>query len=154
MSASLGKLFRTLNALLLNTAEQRKLDAFHVRCLRKVLRIPHSYVSRISNETVLTQAGMKNLSKLLLNRQLDLMRNLALRNDSDILRQSVFKPGSFELKLPHGPKKRGRPKKLWAHVMLQHAVRASGSMDMLTRMWQPTPTAKAAWNACRHEYCK
>ena len=105
------------------------------------------------NETVLAQAGMENLSKVLLNRQLNLMRNLALRNDSDILRQSVFKQGSLELKLPHGPKKRGRPKRLWAQVTFQHAVRASGSMDELVRMWQHGQAEKAAWDACPRKYC-
>ena len=138
----------------MNISEQRKLDAFNARCLRKILQIQHSFMSRVSNEAVLEQAGMKNLSKVLLSRQLDLMRNLALRNDSDILRQSVFKQGGFELKLPNGPKKRGRPKRLWAQVMLQHAVQASGSINELTRMWQQTPAAKAAWNACLREYCK
>ena len=150
----LTKLTYNLHALLLNTAEERKLDAFHVRCLRQILHIPHSYISRVSNSSVLAQASTKNLSKLLLHRQLDLMCNLALRSDSDILRQSIFKPGGFELNLPVGPKKRGRPRKLWAQVMFEHAVRATGSQERLAQLWQQAPAAKAAWSACLRCYCK
>ena len=149
----LSKLTYNLHALLLNTAEQRKLDAFHVRCLRTILRIPHSFLSRISNQTVLEQASTVNLSQLLLHRQIDLMHRLALRNDSDILRQSVFKKGSFELNLPAGSKKRGRPKRLWAQVVFQHAVPAAGSVERLAQSWRHDQAARTAWNACLKQYC-
>ena len=149
----LSKLTYNLHSLVLNAAEQRKLDAFHAKCLRAILRIPHSFLSRVSNETVLAQAGAQKLSKLILQKQLDLMFRLALRNDSDILRKSVFQPGSFELKLPIGPKKRGRPRKLWAQHTMQHAVNAAGSLERLVQLWQTNPAAKAAWRSCLKKYC-
>ena len=148
------KLTHNLHALLLNAAAQRTLDAFHLKCLRRILHIPHSFYSHISNHIVLERAGSNNLSRTLLHRQLDLLHRLALRNDSDIMRKSVFKPGSFELNLPVGPKKRGRPKKLWAPVMFEHAVRAVGSQGRLNQLWQDTRAAKAAWKNCLCVYCK
>ena len=33
----------------LNKAKLRKLDGFHARCLRKILSIPHPFISRVSN---------------------------------------------------------------------------------------------------------
>ena len=41
----------------------------------------------------------------------------------------MFKDGSLELNSPVGPKKRGRPKRLWAQVMMQHAIKAAGFRD-------------------------
>ena len=149
----LSKLTYNLHALALNIAEQRKLDAFHARCLRKILRIPMSFLSKVSNESVLQQASTKKLSKIILQRQLDLLHRLALRSGSDIMRQSVFKQGSFEFNLPVGPKIRGRPKRLWAQVMMQHAVTAAGSTDRLVELWQHGSAAQAVWSKCLHQYC-
>ena len=81
------------------------------------------------------------------------MHRLALRNDSDILRKTVFKPGDFELNLPVGPKKRGRPKKLWAPAMFDHAVHVAGSKERLSQLWQDSKVAKAAWKSCFRQYC-
>jgi len=149
----LTKLTYNLHALVLNAAEQRKLDAFHVRCLRSILRIPHSFYSRVSNKQVLEEASSKNLSNTLLQRQLALMHRLALRSDSDILRTSVFKPGSFELSLPVGPKKRGRPRKLWGPVIYNHAVQAAGSVEGLANMWKDNKAAHKKWADCLNKYC-
>ena len=46
------KLMCCLEGLFLNGAELRKLDAFHHRCLRRIVSIPPSYISRISNSDV------------------------------------------------------------------------------------------------------
>ena len=45
-----------LSSSWLTTAQVKRLNGFQARCLRRVLRIPASFVSRISNKSVLEQA--------------------------------------------------------------------------------------------------
>ena len=66
-----------LHTAWLNQAELRRLNAFQSKCFRKILRIPHSYVSRISNKTVLKRNGRKKNSNILPYCQLFLCRKIA-----------------------------------------------------------------------------
>ena len=61
-----SKLLYCLHTASLNKAELRKLDSFHVKCLRKTLGIQHSFISRICNEDVMRGAKCSNLSSHLL----------------------------------------------------------------------------------------
>ena len=72
----LSKLLYSLHTAWLKTADLARLDAFQARCLRRILRIPHSYYSRISNATVLERASRNKLSCLLLQRQLALFADI------------------------------------------------------------------------------
>ena len=66
-----------LHTAWLNQAELRRLNAFQSKCFRKILRIPHSYVSRISNKTVLERSGRNKISNMLPYRQLILCGKIA-----------------------------------------------------------------------------
>ena len=46
---------------------------FKARCLRSILGIPRSFISRVRNETVLQEAGTEKLSIILWRRQLLLL---------------------------------------------------------------------------------
>ena len=48
-SLLVSKLVYGLSAVWLGLAEQRRVDAFQNYCLRRILRIPPGYVSRIRN---------------------------------------------------------------------------------------------------------
>ena len=48
-----SKLLYCLHTAWFNKAERGKIDAFQARCLRRISGIKHSYISHISNETVL-----------------------------------------------------------------------------------------------------
>ena len=60
-----GKLLYGLSSAWLNEAEVRRLDGFYCRCLRAILRIPPSFVSRVSNVTGLQQASQPALGRQL-----------------------------------------------------------------------------------------
>ena len=79
----------------LNVAEQRRLNGFQARCLRKVLGIKHAFVSRISNADVLKAAGQIDFSKQLLRQQLKLYQKIACLKDGSKLRELTFGPGSL-----------------------------------------------------------
>ena len=83
-----------LNTAWLNVSDKRKLDGFQCRCLRVILRIAPSLISRVSNKTVLDRAGALKLSTLLLRHQPMLFGKVARAPDEDVLRKLTFCPGS------------------------------------------------------------
>ena len=111
------KLLYGLHAAWLRKHELAKLDSFHVRCLRKVLRIPHSYISRISNAVVLDRARRPPLSRILLHRQLCLFVQIARQPVDHPVRRAVFQPSSSELRPPAGRRPRGRPRQSWTNEL-------------------------------------
>ena len=151
----MSKLLYNLHSLCLTEAETRRLDAFHVRGLRNVMRIPPSYYSRVSNAVVLERANAKTASNVLLERQLLWMGGLATRQDEHVLRRSVFKSGPERMvpQTPHGRRKRGRPRKTWSKHVDGHALQAAGSLDRLHELWAPGPAARFEWLGCVREYC-
>ena len=84
------KVTYNLHSLWLMQAEIQKLDAFHVTCLRRILKIAPSFYSRISNQTVLEKAQSRSISNILLEQQLNFFGALARRGNEDVLKSSVF----------------------------------------------------------------
>ena len=93
----MSKLLYSLHTAWLNTVERRKLDAFHFRCLRRIAGIKPSYVSRVSNESVLQTTKQRRASNTLLQRQMLFMGKVARLPDTDATRQNVFSPFSTDL---------------------------------------------------------
>ena len=149
----LSKLLYCLHAAFLNKRELARLDAFHVRCLRSIMRIPHSYVSRVSNQTVLEAAGVEKLSETLLRRQLHLLAHVARKPTHDPVRLCVFKPHTAELKVRPAKRRRGRPRLTWATEIHKHAVQIAGSVDNLYDVLADSPAARASWQASVQQYC-
>jgi len=148
-----SKLLYNLHSLWLSAAEVRKIDAFQNRCLRRILKIPPSFYSHVTNATVLQQANAKSMSGMLLERQLKWMGALARRDKSDIVRQSVFDSNSlsFQPRAPAGPRRRGRPKVSWATGVFKHAKAIAGSIDNLNILLGRA--SKHAWEDAVYEYC-
>ena len=82
-----------------------KLDVFHRRCLRSILRI--SWRDHISNDEVMRRAGVAPLS--------DIVSERRKRMTGHVLRLPRERPASVAMDwMPEGGKrKRGRPKKTW-----------------------------------------
>ena len=107
-----------LSTAWLNVAELRRLNGFHCRCLRRILNIKASYVSRVSNASVLEQAGENPLASQLLQQQLLLYGWLVRAPENDPLRTLTFAPGTTDLVTNLFIRRVGRPRNEWA-VMLQ-----------------------------------
>ena len=107
------KLIYGLFTAALTGKQKRRIDGFQARCLRKILRIPGAYYSRISNQTVLKIAGYEPLSESVARQQMRYLQKIAARNDSDPVRNFVFKAGSSELQGFAGKRRRGRPRTSW-----------------------------------------
>jgi len=129
-SCVISVLMYGLKTIWLGAASQRRLDGFQARCIRKILRIPAAYISRISNATVRERASSTRLSKELLQQQLLLFGDIAVR-DTGTLRDCVFAPGSVSLAEAQGCRGRGRPRHSWADQVRKHALTVAGSEDRL-----------------------
>ena len=145
------KLMYGLETLWLRKAENRRLDSFQIRCLRRVYGIPHSYISRVTNEEVMHTANHPpSLSNLLLRRQLALYGRIARMPDRCVQRQLVFEQTTLKLKQWAGRKGRGRPRMNWTTEVHRHAVRAAGSMEELAHAVCST----SRWMDVTTTYCK
>ncbi len=149
----LSKLLYCLHTAWLNKHELARLDAFQAKCLRQILRIPHSYMSRVTNKSVLQQALAERLSTTLLKRQLLFLAHVARKPGDDPVRRSVLTPFSCELQSRLLKRKRGRPRLTWGREVYKHALSITSSLQALHNFWQDTPAASAAWHAAVQRYC-
>ncbi|CAE8635338.1 unnamed protein product [Polarella glacialis] len=125
-----------LKTVWLNAASRRRLDGFYVRCLRRILRIPASFYSRVSNLTVLDKASTAPLSQQLLLQQVSYFGKLALRVNGPA-RDSVFTPGTISMAEQVGTRPRGRPRNSWGEQVLKHAILAASGAEQLRQMLAP-----------------
>ena len=79
------KLLYCLDTSWLTAAAGRKLDGFHARCLRKICKVEHSYVSRLSYAEVLAEAGEQPLTATLRYRQLKIFGRITLMPDEALM---------------------------------------------------------------------
>ena len=86
----LSRLLYGLSSSWLNMAEQRRLNGFHCRCLRTILKIKAAFYSRVSNTKVLERARQVPLTRQLLRRQLCLYGRVVQASATDPLRSLVF----------------------------------------------------------------
>ena len=107
-------------------AEQKRLNGFQARCLRKVLGIPHPYISRVSNEEVLRQADEKPLYHELLRRQMMLYGKEVRMPASSLQRQAALTPESSEPAVWQGKRSRGRPRQIRTTSVYEHVKVAFG----------------------------
>ena len=126
----------------LNAAARRRLNGFHARCLRTISRIPHSYLSRVSNAVVLEKARCQPLSEELMRQQLLMLQKVAASGDGP-LRDCVFVPGTLDTLELHCVKRLGRPRLSWAVEVRKLALAVAGSEEALQQLMRETARAPA-----------
>ena len=137
-----------------NTSSRRRLDGFQARCLRRICGILPSFMSRVSNATVLQQAGAAKASSTLLARQLALFGRIALLEDSSPLRQALFQSGSLNLIQAQKPRRRGRPRQSWPGMVREHAVQAAnGEAGLTAVLASKCRTRTSQWRRVVSQYC-
>ena len=113
----LPKLLYHIDSIWLLQADKRRLDGFHARCLRIILSVPCSYVSRISNNDVFEKARLSLLSVILAGKQAKLYNAIADMPHGSLLRDLTCEPGSREPRRWALKRRRGRPKQQWAECV-------------------------------------
>ena len=138
----------------LNASEVRRLNGFQSRCLRKILGIQPAFFSRISNAVVLSQAAQKPYGQLLLRQQLVLFGKVARASSENPLRYLSFVGDSFRPLADCFICKQGRPCNDWTRMVLNEALRLTGSTEHLTgligdsRAWRSYIEAKLCFLLC------
>ena len=130
----LSKLAWSLNACLLSISHIKRLDAFHMWCLRAILGIPHSYYSRVPNLSIWEGTNSCPISILIWERMLRYVGHLMRARDEDPTK-------AVALELRHGhwvpprlivARARGRPHDGWAFWAWGEARRAAKAVASST----------------------
>ena len=114
-----SKVMYALNSAWLNQTSRKRLDGFQAKCLRKILNIPHAFLSRVSNATVLERSGQLAYTQQLLKAQILLFGKIAQSPDTDPPRRITFQPGSIKALTDAVPRKVGRPRNEWTRCLLR-----------------------------------
>ena len=114
-------LMYSLSTAWLTASQQRRLNGFQARCLRRIFRVSPSFISRVTNKSVLQMAGHKQFTQQLLKPQLLLFGRVARSPDSDMLRDLTFIPGTLQPETGRFIRKVGRPRFEWASCVAKVA---------------------------------
>lgn len=138
-----SRLLYSLSSLCHSVAEQRQLNGFQNRCLRHLVGIKPSFISRITNAEVLRQTGHTLATTLLLKRQLQLFGNVLRSPERHPLRLVSFIPGTNHPLTNRYVRRRGRPAREWVPEMIGKASALFGSMAVA----EQAASEKPRWNA-------
>ena len=111
----------------------RSLEKFHQQKLRSILGI--IWEDRVSNNAVLTRAGLSSLEALMARNQLRFLGHLYRRDDSIIPKQTLF--GELE----RGSRSRGRPMKRWKDQIKQTLTKT----NIPTNTWESLAADRSSW---------
>ena len=128
-SCVIQKLLYSLETAWLNKNTLRKLDGFYAKCLRSILKISPSYISRVTNHYVLQQFNVPPLSRVLLQRQLLLFGRIARMSNESVVRDSIFEHNNVAIK-SNIHRKRGRPRNTWSNEVAKVAHEVAHDTDL------------------------
>ena len=124
-----SKLVYGLSTACLNKAHRRRVDGFYAKGLRRILRIPAAFVSRVSDRTVFECAGVQPLTEQIFKRQLILLGQVVRAPDADPLRRDVFVNGTVRPVISHYIRRVGRPKANWTECVLKAGALRFGGQE-------------------------
>ena len=139
-----------LSSAWLHVKEQRQLDGFQAKCLRKLLRVRRSYFSRVSNQKILEQSRQVSHTVQLLKQQLLLYGKIACAPDSDALRKLTFCDGSLQAASDKYVRRVGRPMHEWAKQLHGIVLKVVGTRNVKDTVYGET-SWKFAVNTCLSE---
>ena len=119
----------------------RRLDGFQARCLRIILNIPPSYISRISNAIVLQRAGAESASDQLRKRQLLQLGKISRSPPDSALRGASFILGTDFPATDRYVRWIGRPCQECIRMVMPEAMRLTSSSLRLSHL----VSEKRAW---------
>ena len=140
-----SKLVYGLSTACLNKAHRRRLDGFYARGLRRILRIPAAFVSRVSSKAVYQAAGVQPLSEQLVKRQLVLLGQVARAPATDPLRRDVFIGDTLRPVISHYIRRVGRPRVNWTEYVLKVGAERLGGQASFHQQLQNLD--EKAWKA-------
>jgi len=142
-----SKLLYSMTSLVLTAAQRRKVNGFQNRYIRRIIGVPLSYVSRVSNAIVLARASYPLATSLLQKRRLQLLGKILRCDGTHPLRASVFVPHTTIPATDSFIRRVGRPSKEWVKEVCEEAAVLFGSLEAaMTKTLE-----KDLWNAALSE---
>jgi len=138
-----SRLLYSLASFVLTKALERKLDGFQNRCLRKILGIAPSYISRVANATVLCKSGHIRATCSLRKRRLQLFGKILRCPSGHPLRDSCFIPGTWTPAVDRYVRRVGRPCKEWVKEAITDTAQLFGSLESALTV----AADKVSWSA-------
>ena len=117
-----------LSTLAFTQAQKRRMDGFHARCLRRILRIPAAFISRISNRSVFEQAQAAPLSQLLLDQPFRLFGRVLRADIGDPLRKNTLTERNDNFFNSY-VRRRGRPQMNWVDFIFKSGATKYGCTE-------------------------
>ena len=140
-----SKLTYGMSVTWLLAAQRRRLDGFYARCLRKILRIPAAFYSRVSNNAVFSRANVEPLTARIMRRQLIFLGRVALLPADDPRRKCVFVGDTLNLQVDRYVRKRGRPRLTWSKEVFNMAIALFGVARSHLLLRDRSPGALQRW---------
>jgi hypothetical protein len=128
-----SKLIYGLSAAWLVKMQQRRLDGFYARCLRRVLGIPAAYVSRISNKSVFDMAEVRPLTAQVRKQQIYLLGRVGRSAADSPLRRDTFVDNTLQPQVGRFVRRVGRPRQDWTSMVLAEAEQQCGGRKSAMR---------------------
>ena len=125
----------------------KKLNGFYAKCLRRILKVSPSFISRVSNQFVLHQFHAVPLSRILLQRQLYLFGRISRLPADSVVRACVFEHDGVSMKC-QADKKRGRPRNTWAVEVHKMALKVANGSRLSEKI-----ASKTTWEADVKKFC-
>jgi len=129
------------------TSQRRRLDGFVSRCLRRLLRIPPAFISRVSNASVHARAGIPRFSEQLLKQQLLMFGKVALAPPGSHLRMNCFVDDGLSPQIGRFVLKVGRPRQNWTSELLKEGIARFGSNTLHRLLEDRSPGAYVRWTS-------
>ena len=130
-SVVLAILFYGLDSVVLTKALKNRVDYFHTKCLRHILRIQAAYYSKVSNKAIVEKASnilhgapdkMKLASKTISERAVTLLGHIIRADEQDQMRKIAI---DAELNRVERDKRRvGRPRFFWLQTTMHKAYKS------------------------------
>ena len=127
---------------MLTVAQQRRVNGFQNRCLRRIVGIAPSCSSRVSNASVLARAGYPSATELLKKRRLQLFGKILRAPEGHPLRVASFIPGTNIPATERFVRRVGRPSKEWIRETILDVISLFGSLHSAV----PLAASKDMWN--------
>jgi len=124
-SMVLSKLGYALASLWLTKSDLRRLDGFHANCLRKILRIPAAFYSRVSNDRVRAKVSQQPFSISVAASQMKLFDEVMTCPHKLELKRAAFHGNGTVPETAAWVRRVGRPRQNWTEQMVAKA-RADG----------------------------
>ena len=113
-----SKLLYSLSSICLTVAQERRLNGFQSRCIRVIIGVQPSFISRVSNAEVLAKSGHAAATQLLRKRQMKLLESVLQSCGGHPLRAATFIPRTDRPLTERFVRRRGRPCKEWIRTLL------------------------------------